>query len=117
MNEVLINARTSPLPPAIAGNGDSDFVVVWNDIGGVNLKGQIFGADGTTSGSAFPINTTSEGTHFLPAATMLSGFSPGFVVAWISEGQFGGRQHRASARDRALDGLELRRKLGQCSSR
>jgi large repetitive protein len=89
MNEVLINARTSPLPPAIAGNGGSDFVVVWNDIGGVNLKGQIFGADGTTGGSAFPINTTTEGTHFLPAAAMLSGFSPGFVVAWIAAGPAG----------------------------
>jgi large repetitive protein len=89
MNEVLINARTSPLPPAIAGNGASDFVVVWNDIGGVNLKGQIFGADGTTGGSAFPINTTTEGTHFLPAAAMLSGFSPGFVVAWIAQGPAG----------------------------
>lgn len=64
MNEVLINPRASPL--------------LWNDTGGVNLKGQIFRSDGTTTWRRDP-------------------------------GQFGGCRHRAAARTRTFDALELRR--------
>src|SRR5215813_2978846 len=90
MDEVLINAKTSKLPPAIAGNGGSDFVVIWNDLGGVSLKGQVFGRNGETAVSPFPINTSTDGTHSLPAAAMLAGFSPGFVVAWVADVPGGG---------------------------
>jgi hypothetical protein len=91
MAEALINANTSRFPIAIASNGGSDFVIVWNDAGGVNLKGQIFVARGVTSGNVFPVNTTTDGTHNLPAATATGGFgSPlGFTVVWTTDGPAG----------------------------
>lgn len=91
MAEALIDAKTSRFPLAIASNGGSDFVVVWNDAGGAHLKGQIFVARGVTSGNVFPVNTTTDGTHNLPAATATGGFgSPlGFAVAWTTDGPAG----------------------------
>jgi hypothetical protein len=88
MNEILVSASTSPLPPAIAGNGASDFVVIWNDLGGVDLKGKIIRARGVTTGEEFKVNTTA-GTHTFPAVAMMAGFAPGFAVAWAADGPMG----------------------------
>jgi hypothetical protein len=76
MDELLVSASTSNLPPAVAGNGGSDFVVVWNGVGSVDLHGKIVRARGAASGQEFRVNTTAEGTHTFPDVAMLGGFAP-----------------------------------------
>jgi hypothetical protein len=86
MSDVLINPTTSPLPPVIARNGGSDFVVVWTDVGDADIRGRVLLATGATSGDEFAVNTTTEGRHSLPAAAAgVVDFGPGFVVVWIAE--------------------------------
>jgi hypothetical protein len=89
MDEMLVSASTSGLPPAVAGNGGSDFVVVWNGVGGAGLHGKIIRARGAASGQEFRIDTTAEGTHTLPDVAMLGGFAPGFAVVWNGAGPSG----------------------------
>ncbi len=87
MADVLITAAASPVPPAIARNGGSDFVVVWNDVGGATISGRIIRATGAAPiAPEFPVTTTRQGAHSFPAAAagILDG-EPGFVVVWLAE--------------------------------
>jgi hypothetical protein len=68
------------------GHGGLAFLVVWHDVGEVDLKGQIFHTDGEKRGDEFLINTTRGGTHTLPAIAMVfAGGNLGFIVAWIAD--------------------------------
>src|SRR5687768_11008952 len=89
MGEILVSANTSDLPPAIAGNGGSDLVVLWNSVAGVDLKGRIIRARTATSGPEFQVNTTADGVHTFPAVAMMAGFTPGFAVVWNVESPLG----------------------------
>jgi hypothetical protein len=83
MGEILVSERASRLPPAIAGNGGSDFVVVWNNLNGAGVSGRVIQASaGAAGGEQFPVNTTARGEHRAPAVAMMGGSHPGFVVVW-----------------------------------
>jgi hypothetical protein len=43
---VLVNAAAFRLPPAISGNSVGDFVVLWNDAPGLEIRGHILRDDG-----------------------------------------------------------------------
>ena len=67
------------------------FVVVWEsantDGSGWGVYGQRYGADASSQGGEFLINTTTSSDQREPAVAGLSG--GGFVVTWISAGQDG----------------------------
>jgi hypothetical protein len=58
MDEVLINTATSGNQgqPAVAGFRETQFVVVWEDRGSGNIRGQMLGVNGAKSGSEFLVN-------------------------------------------------------------
>jgi hypothetical protein len=72
------------LAPAIAALSDGRFVVIWEDQNGDGsgsaIRGQIFKADGTRSGSQFFVNSTTANGQFSPAIAALT--NGGFVVSW-----------------------------------
>ena len=83
MDEFLINTSTSgdQGQPAVAGFRGTQFVVVWEDRGSGNIRGQMFGVNGTKSGSEFLVNFPGEpGTRRQMPAIVECGL--GFAVAW-----------------------------------
>jgi hypothetical protein len=83
MDEFLVNTSTSGNQgqPAIAGFRGTQFVVVWEDSGSGNIRGQMFGVNGARSGSEFLVNFPGEpGTRRQLPAVVECGL--GFVVAW-----------------------------------
>jgi len=88
--EFQVNSRTISFQrdAAIAMDAHGDFVVVWNsydqdgDSGGI--FGQLFGADGSSIGSEFQINTTTTGNQKAPAVAMDN--IGNFVVVWHGPG-------------------------------
>jgi hypothetical protein len=86
MDEILINTSTSgdQGQPAIAGFRGTQFVVVWEDRGSGNIRGQTFGVNGSKSGSEFLVNFPAEpGTKRQLPAVIECGL--GFAVAWIEQ--------------------------------
>lgn len=75
----ITNAAIST--PAVASLGDSRFVVVWQDVNGVDLKARFITAQGEVDGPEFQINTTPGATR--PAVMQRSDRgNPEFTVAW-----------------------------------
>ena len=84
--------------PSIAAHGDG-FVVTWesryqddldsNGNGNSNygIYGQRFGADGSTDGAEFQVNTYTSNDQYNPSITDLA--DGGFVITWESSGQDG----------------------------
>lgn len=74
------------LAPAITALTDGRFVVTWVDYSSADgaivpdLKGQVFEADGSASGSEFLVNTNTTGFQREPTITARAGGT--FVVAW-----------------------------------
>lgn len=86
MDEVLINTSTSgdQGQPAVAGFRGTQFVVVWEDRGSGNIRGQMLGVNGAKSGSEFLVNFPSEpGTRRQLPAVVECGL--GFAVAWTEQ--------------------------------
>lgn len=86
--DFAVNLRSSldQANPAIAGDGEGNFVVVWNSYyqGKSNeIIGRFFGKEGEALNGEFEINQTQEGNQKKPAVAMNEG--RGFVVAWQSE--------------------------------
>ncbi|GAA1184086.1 hypothetical protein F4556_007560 [Kitasatospora gansuensis] len=86
MGEILINTTTASIQrqPAVAGFLNSHYLVVWEDAGAFDIKGQLFQADGTRFRDEFVVNgpgsdpgNTDRG---FPAAT---GTGSGPVVVWL----------------------------------
>jgi hypothetical protein len=83
MDEFLINTSTSGNQgqASVAGFRGTQFVVVWEDSGSGNIRGQMFGVNGAKSGSEFLVNFPGEpGTRRQLPAVVECGL--GFVVAW-----------------------------------
>ncbi len=75
--------------PAVALDADGDFVVVWESLGSAgtdswdfSIQGRRFGADGSSAGGQFQVNTYTTGDQVRPAVAMDAG--GGFVVVWQS---------------------------------
>ena len=76
--------------PAITGLNNGSYVLTWTNISGfdTNITGQMFNANGTTSGGVFTVNTTTANGQADATITALKG--GGFVVAWVDYGPFDG---------------------------
>ncbi|KKL98464.1 hypothetical protein LCGC14_1824160, partial [marine sediment metagenome] len=87
-NEFRINTYTlnSQAAPSVTSLNDGNFIVIWQSYGqdgdGYGIYGQIFNADGTKSGSEFPVNTYTTNYQQLPSVASLS--NGAFVVTWQS---------------------------------
>ena len=94
--EFQVNAYTtgSQTSPAVAMDGDGDFVVVWmsygspgTDTNNSSLQGQRFASDGSALGAQFQVNTY---TTFHQGGTSVAVDAQGdIVVVWHSSGSFG----------------------------
>jgi len=83
MDEILINTSTSgdQGQPAVASFRGTQFVVVWEDRGSGNIRGQMLGVNGAKTGSEFLVNFPGEpGTQRQLPAVVECGL--GFAVAW-----------------------------------
>jgi Ca2+-binding RTX toxin-like protein len=78
----------------IAYLSDGRFVIVWRDASrsggdtsGTAIRGQIFNADGTRSGTEFLVNTATAGDQGAPTLAALAG--GGFAVSWTDSSTLG----------------------------
>jgi len=95
-DEFQVNSYTTgqQLSPAVAIDGDGNFVVVWEsyafrtpqDGSGAGIFGQHFLATGAPLGPEFQVNTYTTGYQVAPAVT--AGADGDFVVVW-SSGYYG----------------------------
>ena len=86
MDEFLINTSTSgdQGQPSVAGFRGTQFVVVWEDRGSGNIRGQMLGVNGAKTGSEFLVNFPGEpGTRRQLPAVVECGL--GFAVAWTEQ--------------------------------
>ena len=92
-SEFQVNSWTTSTQwyPAIASEGNGDFVIVWEgdsqDGSGTGIFGQRFDASGGPLGSEFRINGWTTGSQRLPSISMNG--TGDFVVVWQSDGQDG----------------------------
>jgi len=75
--------------PAVAMAGDGKFLIVWQSVGspeddsdGRSIQGQLFSADGSSSGTQFQVNTYTTGDQADPEVVALPGGD--FVVTWFN---------------------------------
>ena len=96
-SEFLVNTTTtnSQYQSAATALADGRFVVTWRDLSatggdtdGSAVRGQLFTADGTKSGSEFLVNTTTAGNQGQSAVTALA--DGHFVVTWTDSSATGG---------------------------
>jgi hypothetical protein len=109
--EFLLNTTTieSQSVPALAALPDGRFAAAWVDnsaTGGDTdhdaVRGQLFNADGTTSGAEFLVNTT---TAFWQETPTVAGLNDGrFVVAWVDMGQNEDQSFRETIRAQVFNG-------------
>ncbi len=91
--EFQVNTETANdrLYPSITALADGGFVVTWQSEGqdgdGSGIYGQRYGADGTTDGDEFQVNTETSGGQWNPSITALA--DGGLVVTWVSDDQDG----------------------------
>jgi len=95
--EFLVNTTTSgdQSEPSVTGLTGGGFVVTWTDSSNSGddssvaaVRGQVFAANGTTSGTEFLVNTTTANAQSNPVITSLTG--GGFVVTWSDASVSGG---------------------------
>ena len=87
----------------IAYLSDGRFVIVWRDASvsggdtsGTSIRGQIFNADGSRSGTEFLVNSETVGNQWHPSVAALDG--GGFVVGWTNTNTAGdGSSYSAKA--------------------
>jgi hypothetical protein len=82
--EFLVNTSTtsSQFQSTVAGLANGKFIVVWSDgsAGDVNVRGQVFNADGTKFGVEFLVNTTTVNAQLNPSIAALQ--DGGFIVVF-----------------------------------
>lgn len=109
-SEFKVNTFTSGKQrfPAIAMDGDGDFVVVWESDGsagtddhGRSVQGQRFAANGTMLGGEFQVNTYTTNEQYRPGVAM--GAAGDFVVVWESFGTSGSDNDFVSVQARRFD--------------
>jgi Ca2+-binding RTX toxin-like protein len=92
--ETVVNTTTAGAQwhPEMTSLASGRYVVTWMDSSaagfGVDLRGQIYEANGARVGSEFVVNTTRAGDQSWQTITHLAG--GGFVVAWEDSSQTGG---------------------------
>lgn len=90
--EILVNTTTTDVQfnPNIAPLAGGGFVIIWEDAssGPMDIRGQIFAADGTPAGGEFVVNATTVLTQWNPQVAALEG--GGFVVTWHDDNSFTG---------------------------
>ncbi len=117
-SELLVNTTTAAEQawPAIAGLADGGFVVTWHDGWGkdgrgdfdqIDVKAQLFDADGTKVGGEFLVNSETLNFQGNPRITSLA--NGGFVVGWEDwSGTLGDSNGRsAKAQIFAADGTKV----------
>lgn len=91
--------------PALAALPDGRFVVTYTDqlddghflnTGDYNVRAQIFAADGTALGPAFPVNTTTQ--NFQGACTIAALADGCFVISWSDGSETGGDESSLAIR-------------------
>jgi Ca2+-binding RTX toxin-like protein len=88
--ELFVNTGTQSDQGGVdlATLADGRFVATWFsvNVGSIDIRAQIFNADGTKSGGEFHLDTPAAGTHYFPVIAGLldpSGLPDGrFVAAW-----------------------------------
>ena len=94
-DEFVVNSHTTDhqWQPAVAGNSDGNFVVVWasglQDGSTSGVFGLRFNASGATQGSEFAVNASTTGVQYQPAVA-LDG-ERNFVVVWTTYLQDGSK--------------------------
>jgi hypothetical protein len=73
--------------PAIAMDGNGNFIIVWNsfnqDGDSKGIFAQRYYSDGTVNGPEFPVNTTTIGSQYNPAVAMNS--AGDFTISWSND--------------------------------
>jgi VCBS repeat-containing protein len=104
-SEFLVNTATTnaQYQSSVTGLNNGGFVVTWadqsstgGDTSSIAVRGQLFKADGTATGSEFLINTTTTNQQLTPSVASLT--NGGFVVAWKDESQTGGDTSSSAVR-------------------
>ena len=112
-HEFLVNTTTAShqFQPTITALADCRFVVAWSDssaTGGdlsVNaVRAQMFSGDGTSSGTEFLVNTTTQSHQDAPTITALS--DGGYVVAFSDQSATGGDTSSYAVRAQVFDPRE-----------
>lgn len=87
-SELLVNTQTAGRQslPHIAGLSNGGFVVTWEDgqSTNVNLKAQIYDADGIRVGAELVVSTPAPNVH-LGSPVVSSRSDGGFVIAWEAD--------------------------------
>ncbi len=98
--------------PAVAFDGDGNFVVVWHsdgsdgsDIWGYSIQAQRYTADGSTLGDQFQVNTLTTDRQGSPAVARIA--DGGFIVVWRSEGLIAASGDPGSAPVVVATGLDV----------
>lgn len=111
--EFVVNTTTTgdQQYPAITGLADGRFVMVWQDAsqtGGdtslAAIRGQVFNADGSTSGSEFLVNTSTAFTQSQPAISELA--DGRLIVTWTDFSQLVDDTSGSAVRGQILDPRE-----------
>ena len=85
MDDFVVSARASTVPPVVQWLGGMSLVIVWTDFDRGRLKAATFGVSGDPLRTTFDVND-AELAHSYPVVAAIPGsFSPGFVVAWTTE--------------------------------
>ncbi|WP_068112971.1 calcium-binding protein [Tropicimonas marinistellae] len=109
-SEFLVNTTTTDgqRNPDVTLLSDGKFVVTWDDFsqtGGDTssfaIRGQMFDADGTKSGSEFLVNTTTANQQIEPSIVGLTG--GGFVIVWTDDSVSGGDTSDSAVRAQVFD--------------
>jgi hypothetical protein len=118
--EVLVNTTVDghQETPTVTTLADGRFAVAWADYSesgddplGRAVRGQLFNADGSTSGDEFLINTTTNNAQYLPSLAGLPDHR--FVAVWQDQSQTGGDVSGSAVRmqifnaDGSTSGVEL----------
>lgn len=111
--EFVVNTTTAAdqVYPAITALADGRFVMVWQDAsqtGGDTslsaIRGQVFNADGSTSGSEFLVNTLTAFSQSQPAISELA--DGRLIVTWTDFSQAADDPSAAAVRGQLLDPRE-----------
>lgn len=107
--ELIVNTTADDWPYAtITGLADGRFVVAWNTTNGpIDVRAQVFNADGTESGGEFVVNTTHPYPPPYTLASTITALADGrFVVAWTDWSKTGGDKSGAAVRGQVFDPRE-----------
>ena len=106
--EVLVNTTTlsDQTQPTITALADGNFVVAWTDAStsattGLDLKAQVFHANGTPSGIEFLVNSATALDETTPVLTALDNGS--FVAVWTDISFSGGDTTNTAVRAQIFD--------------